>query len=492
MTPAQLAFMQTHDGRRHDESYFEALKALGEEHHVDDGDEVPEPKPLRLVNAPDERTATVQPPALGTTLDELHAWLTKYIYFAKPEQPDAATLWIAYTHWFAQDQPFSFVPYLLATSAERQSGKSTLLEMAAMVVHAPLDGQDMSAALVGRTCGGRTVLLDEIDGVYSARETSDDSGATDLRTILNAGFKYDGKYMRLDRKSMEPQEWSVFGPKMLVGIGRAVPDTVQDRSIAIRMERKPHAAQLPKARARLLKPTADRLRARLVRLATDVSLDFVDDFPDALDGRRQDVWEPLFALARVAGEAWLARATTASIELTKTEPNVTLGVQMLTDVRDMFEMHGNPEMIPTAELIGRPADPREGTIATGLCALEESPWATLTRGRPVTAFRVSLLLGEFDIRPERAPVGKGYGPKGYWRVHFERAWERYLVDTTDTSDRPDAETKRPDETPPEADPRKQVRGSLSGGVSGVSDVSVEMSIESEFPPSAFSTDEVAW
>ena len=102
-------------------------------------------------------------------------------------------------------------------------------------------------------------LLDEIDGVYSSRD-SGDSGSTDLRTVLNAGFKYDGKYLRLDRKSMEPQEWSVYGPKMLVGIGRNVPDTVADRSIAIRMVRKAHAARLPKLRSRLVRPVADALR----------------------------------------------------------------------------------------------------------------------------------------------------------------------------------------------------------------------------------------
>ncbi len=112
MNAAQIQFAAAHDGPP-DERYFATLEALGDElqlddgdeHHVDDGAEVPEPTPLRLVNAPTDLRATVQPPALGTTLDELHAWLTKYIYFAKPEQPDAATLWIAYTHWFAQKQP---------------------------------------------------------------------------------------------------------------------------------------------------------------------------------------------------------------------------------------------------------------------------------------------------------------------------------------------------------------------------------------------------
>jgi hypothetical protein len=254
-------------------------------------------------------------------LDDIRAMLTTYIHFSKPEQADALALWIAYTHWFAAGQPFGFVPYALVTSAERQSGKSTVMELAGMLVHDPLDGQDMSAAVVGRQCGGRTLLLDEIDGVYGTRP-ADDPGANDLRTILNAGFKYDGKYQRLNRQ-LKIEEFGIFGPKMLAGIGRAVPETVQDRAISIRMERKAHASRLPKLRKRLATPDADALRTRLVNAAT--VLEFVDqtDFPDELDGRRQDIWEPLYSLARLAGNDWFERAVTASVVLTKSEPVIS-------------------------------------------------------------------------------------------------------------------------------------------------------------------------
>jgi hypothetical protein len=368
-------------------------------------------------------------------LDDIRAMLTTYIHFSKPEQADALALWIAYTHWFAAGQPFGFVPYALVTSAERQSGKSTVMELAGMLVHDPLDGQDMSAAVVGRQCGGRTLLLDEIDGVYGTRP-ADDPGANDLRTILNAGFKYDGKYQRLNRQ-LKIEEFGIFGPKMLAGIGRAVPETVQDRAISIRMERKAHASRLPKLRKRLATPEADALRERLVNAAT--VLDFVDlaDFPDELDGRRQDIWEPLYSLARLAGNGWLERAVTASVVLTKSEPVVSIGVHLLTDLRELFGERGDPDMIATLALIGQPADEHNGVTASGLCGFDESPWATLTRGRPITAFRLANILGEYDIKAERAPAGPhGYGPKGYWRVHFEKAWARYVeADTSDTSDR---------------------------------------------------------
>jgi len=367
---------------------------------------------------------------LASALQDVHSFLTRFVHFGRPEQPVALSLWIAYTHFFGRGQPsFSFVPYALVTSAERQSGKSTVLEIAGMLAHDPLLGQSMSPALVGRTCAKRTLLLDEIDGVYTARAV-DDPAAGDLRTILNAGFKYDGKYDRLDKATMKPLSFSVYGPKMLVGIGRSIPDTVADRSIAIRMERKAHDNTLPKFREKRERPEADELRSRLSALAGEMpplpEVD-IDAFPDALDGRRQDIWEPLYALAGGAGQKWYDNAVTASLVLTAAEPSVSLGVHLLTDLRRLFEDLLNPAFISTTDLIGQPASVWPALPARGLCAIEESPWATFNHGKPISAHRVAGLLKEFDIVPDRDPDGAhGYTHRGYRRRDFEKAWQRYL------------------------------------------------------------------
>lgn len=377
-------------------------------------------------------------------LSELRGLLMTYIYFPKPEQADAVSLWAAYTHAFARGQTFSFVPYLLITSAEKQSGKSNLLELLGMTTHQPLAGSDMSAALIARTCGGRTLLFDEIDGVYSGPD--DDGMAGDLRTVFNAGFKYDGKYRRLDKKSLQPTEWSVYGPKAMAGIGRKVPDTVQDRSIGIRLAKVPPAVSLPKLRAARVEPIARDIRGRVASAMADLRLSFIDemDFPAELDGRREDIWEPLFSLARAAGDDWWSRARHAAIVLTEAEPATSLGTELLADIREVFAEAGNPEMIPTTDLIGHPHDKFEGTQATGLCALEERPWATLSRGRPITPHRLAEMLREYDLKSERAwASGRGkaveYGPKGFWLAALRRVWDTYLgaaADTSDTSNSP--------------------------------------------------------
>src|SRR3990172_5708614 len=97
------------------------------------------------------------PEDLARVLDDIRAYYERYIVFGLEGQSTALALWAMYTHSFALGQPYSFVPYVLITSAEPLSGKSTILELIAKVVHNPLDAQDVTPALIGRTVGGRTL-----------------------------------------------------------------------------------------------------------------------------------------------------------------------------------------------------------------------------------------------------------------------------------------------------------------------------------------------
>ena len=377
-------------------------------------------------------------PGLADLLDDLVGLYKRYVAFMEPSHPDALALWTMYSHAFGKNQPYSVVPYVLITSAEPMSGKSTVLELAAKLVRNPMNAQDVTPAFVGRTCGEKTLLLDEIDGVYSGHDREEESRAGQLRTILNAGFNRTGKYQRLvpggRGKDFAPQEWSIFGPKMLAGIGRNVPDTVQTRSIRIRMARKTNDSPTERPRDRYIARDAAPLAERMEAMAETVgTLHYVDDLPDAMSHRDQDLWEPLFALAARAGGTWPDRTRAAAIELARSEPVLSLGMQLLADIRTIFESQDYPIHIASADLIGRPVDSRYFSFtATGLCALETSPWATLTRGQPITPHRMAKLLSEYDIAPGRTHVGRdSYGPQGYFRASFESAWRRYLPGTVE-------------------------------------------------------------
>jgi hypothetical protein len=393
----------------------------------------------RIASAPALPSGGAEPiePVLDDTLD----FYKRYIVFSNDHQAVALTLWTLYTHCFALGQPYRYVPYMLVTSAEPMSGKSTILDLAATLVHNPLDAQDVTPALLGRSLAGKTLLLDEIDGVYSGQDVEAESKAGSIRTILNSGFKMNGTYQRLVKAKggdFEPKMWSTFGPKILAGIGRTLPDTVQTRSVRLRLARQTAEAPAQKARDRQIRKEAGPLKRRMEIVAAEIGeLDFIDEMPESLNSRDQDLWEPLIALAERAGGGWVDLAEAAAIELSKSEPVMSTGMRLLSDIRDLFANLDNPAFLPTKELIGSRVNHFEGTNeATGLCSFEEAQWATMTRGFPITPAKLASLLSEYDITSSRETTGAHtYGPKGYARADFERAWKAYLP--SDSYDRPD-------------------------------------------------------
>ena len=64
----------------------------------------------------------VEPNEGAALLDDLRAFLCRFVAFPEPEQADAVTLWIAHTH--AVDA-FDCTPRLSIQSAEKRSGKTT-------------------------------------------------------------------------------------------------------------------------------------------------------------------------------------------------------------------------------------------------------------------------------------------------------------------------------------------------------------------------------
>jgi hypothetical protein len=244
---------------------------------------------------------------------------------------------------------------------------------------------------------------------------------------------------------------------MLAGIGRKVPDTVQTRSIRIRMTRKTSDTPAQKARSRTVAAEAEPLKARMQIAALQLGeLPYVTDIARHLGHRDLDLWEPLFAIARTASPEWETVAEAAAIELSKAEPVLSIGMQLLAAIRNLFNDDDNPPFISTKAMIGNVADIFNREEASGLCGAEEAPWATFNRGRPINANQIANLLNEYDIKSGREHVGRNaYGPSGYFRNAFIKVWDAYLeppeepeavviplfpgltADSADSADRPE-------------------------------------------------------
>ena len=142
--------------------------------------------------------------------------------------------------------------------------------------------------------------------------------------------------------------------------------------------------------------------------------------PDGIVDRPAEIWEPLIAIADVAGGDWPETAREACVSLCRVaeDRRVSLGLRLLADVRILF---GDADAMHTQTLIDQLTTDEDQT-APKLDA--DAPWADL-RGKPLSKRGLASMLRPFDVQPQKVTVG-GVSLQGYRRDSLWDAWERYL------------------------------------------------------------------
>lgn len=365
---------------------------------------------------PDDRPpATVQPSrTLAALLDDTAAFLRRYVAFFFVEQADACALWVGHSWTY---DAFETTPYLAVQSAEKQSGKTRLLEALDLVVREPLPIGGTSLAALFRIVNEKhpTVLHDEADVIF--RNRKGDAAAEDLRGLFNSGYRRGRPYLRTvgEGKKMRVEKFDVFCPKALASIG-TLPDTVQDRSIVINLRRRSRREPVEPFRARRAETEAAPIREAWEAIVEQLALPESAAVPAELSDRGMDSWEPLCAVADAAGGSWPARARRAAVRISGPgEPDEdTLGVLLLADVRAVFDAEGADRLAMRTLL--------ERLLAE---TFAEHPWQEWGHGRGLKATGVGRLLSPFGIRVKSLRLD-GAVAKGYERGQFEDVWERYL------------------------------------------------------------------
>jgi integrase len=249
---------------------------------------------------------------LGELLDEIAGFVRRFVVMS-PAQSDAAAVWVVHTHVFGAAEQ---TPYLAISSAEKRSGKTRLLEVLELLVARPwLTGRVTAAVLARKVDAERpTLLLDESDAAFKG----DKEYAEALRGLLNTGHRRGGKSTVCVGQGGDIgyKDFSTYCPKAIAGIGK-LPDTVADRSLPLRLERRAPDEKAERFRRRDAEVDALALRGPLEELAElGPRLEAArPDLPAELDDRAQDAAEPLLAIADLAGGDWPDRARRAIVEL---------------------------------------------------------------------------------------------------------------------------------------------------------------------------------
>jgi len=338
-------------------------------------------------------------------LTEVSATVRRFI-ICQPETADAVALWACMT-WFMD--VVQIAPLAVITAPEKRCGKTQLLSLLRRITYRPLTASNITPAALFRSIDAwkPTLLVDEADAFMKDNE--------ELRGLLNCGHTRDSAYIiRTVGEDFTPTRFNVWGAKALAGIGHLA-DTLMDRAVTLELRRKlPHESV---ERLRYAEPGLfDDLAAKLARFAED-QREAVrrarPALPATLHDRAQDNWEPLLAIADVAGGVWPDLARKASLKLSGVDsPIMSTGTELLTDIQEIFE-HKRMNRISTADLIA------------ALCDDDEKVWATYNRGRPVSPRQISKRLSDFGIKSKNVRIGYGQA-KGFEIEQFQEAFARYL------------------------------------------------------------------
>jgi hypothetical protein len=350
-------------------------------------------------------------------LDELRAALVRYVVFPTPEAADALTVWIAATH---AQQAWEHAPRCAVVSPEKRCGKSRLVDIAEATCHRSLVTVNISPAALVRSItedNPPTLFIDEADTIFGPKVADNHE---DLRGIVNSGHQRGRPYIRYDMTARRNETLATFCMAMLAGIGD-LPDTIMDRAVVIRMRRRSPAETVAPYRTRRDGPPLHELRSRLnewVAKHLDTLTAAVPDMP--VEDRAADTWEPLVAIADLAGGTWPHRIRKAVLTLVgaqdKADVEASLGIRLLTDIRSVFS-RWTVGFMPSADLVGQ------------LLKIDDAPWSDLD----LTSRRLAARLKPYGIDPGHNPAKTA---RGYYLAHFADAFSRYLAsESVQASDR---------------------------------------------------------
>lgn len=344
-------------------------------------------------------------------LDRVRDTYAKFCILPSRDALHGVTLWTVATHLVAE---FHFAPRLVVRSAEKRSGKTRLLEVAAeLVPDKPLRIANATLAYVFRALADDpppTVLFDEADTVFGTKKVAENN--EELRALLNAGFQRGTPIGRTVGPQHTPTKFDTFAFVALAGIGR-MPDTIEDRGVVVQMRRRKPSERVSPYRVRRDGPDLNAIRDWIAEWAEQIrgKIHYYEPGNLGVEDRAADVWEPLIAVADMAGGHWPATSRDAATALVaqaaEDDAIDSTNVRLLSDIRDVFAG------LPGVTFL------KSDALCHKLHELTDSPW----KQYDLNPSKLGHRLREYQIKTGRNAAGN---ERGYRIDDMRDAFERYL------------------------------------------------------------------
>jgi hypothetical protein len=352
------------------------------------------------------------PDAIATAalLEELITKINKHVV-ARPHEILIIALWVLMT--WAHEIAATHSTYLVATSAEPDSGKTTLLGVVGYLVPKPFTGAEPTGASIYRFVDHNkpTLIIDEADDLFIRK--------SDVKHIFNLAWVRGWTVPRQERIGgvSVTVRFDPFCPKAVGLLGMKLPRPLVGRSIVIKMWPKK-----PEENVENFSHTDDEefanLRRKLARWAADHASALKDAkplFPANFSNRLQANWRLLLGVAELAAGTWPKQARAAAERLARMIRKPSYGLQLLEAFHGILVVAKRKEITSEQVVAELTADPN-------------AVWCEYNRGGPITQRQVADLLDQYDIHPTvlHPTKRKDLTRHGYKAEQFAEPFARLL------------------------------------------------------------------
>ena len=303
----------------------------------------------------------------------------------------AVSLWVMFA-WIHEIAVHS--PLLIVTSAEPDSGKSTLLGVIGFMVPRPYSAVELTGANIYHIVDRLhpTLLIDEADQLFRRKPA--------LAEVVNTGWTKGSRIPRLVRGNLH--QFDPFSPKVIAMKNLALPDTTASRGIIVKIWPKSLDERVTDF---AFTDDADfvLLRRKLARWSADnaaVLKESCPALPAGFGNRLAANWRLLFAIADLAGGTFPEQARAAAIKLSRKRHRPSEGLRLLTALSPMLV---NREVITSAEVFRQ------------LNADKDGEWCEFRGRGPISQRQIAALLEQYDVFPATVHPTKRSteSPRGY-------------------------------------------------------------------------------
>ncbi|MBO1751717.1 DUF3631 domain-containing protein [Actinotalea sp. BY-33] len=352
----------------------------------------------------------------GEVLDQVRAWLGRFICTVHDADLDLLTLWAAHTHLCNETYT---TPRLILDSPVPGSGKTTVLEHLQRLCLRPIQAASLSSpAMLARMLDKelRTILIDEVDRNLNPKR----DGVEDLIAVLNAGYKRGAMRPVLvpTKDGWDVKEMPTFSPVAMAGNAPNLPEDTKSRTIRVLL--------LPDLEGRVEGSDWEEIEipaydlgeslAQWAETVRDQVRSIRPPLPAGCVGRSKERWAPIRRVAEVAGGHWpeiadeLIRRDLTEAQMDREDGMVTTppAVALLRDIHEVW-----PE--------GQDFTPSSSLVST-LVLHNPRMWGPESAyGRALTFQRMGRMLAQgFKVNSSR----QGDGPRGYYRQALGPVWRR--------------------------------------------------------------------